>query len=619
MTDDFDSYLNSGDNEYNADNEDTATMFSSESDNPTHQTSGFSTEQTSTSYKPRSDLTAKDSDFLIYVMVGVVTAVVVIVLIVLGVFITRSRRRSRRNVEISNQTEDSTVTTSVVLNDRGQHLNGVHQALYGEDSILPILVIKPQNPDSTANRNPVQVTTSDDYENDEVFIQTRQGNKYTAEGANNQRSDNVKLESKDLNAVSASSALTTSKEDNHDYEKTFGFFDYRESEQPAQKLSVQKEVKQKPAVPSKPNIIIGNKDQLRNKTAQLKSDSKTNKTVQLNSDNNEETNPRVKTGESGHTDEKSDNTTLPATQLNKGADKDEVRNECETRNNRGEDTTNKYENASARIKRAKFKDAKLLKAVPPPCNLNTYYVNVPDQCQDKVKLNSSSERQSSVYENPDRVPSIQHSETEQEIKAPYVNIAGNDEKRACPVRKTMPCDYENSDAAIKLKLAIHRAKWKRGLSESSIETASIKRSSLIKPLNLADSVKTKDNESDYLEMNSNNDDNSEYLSMNSPLDNDTYYTPMSPGYCFIKRLNFDNQDKQISETDKRAAAPKPCGSGWYDEYANYSSPPIKYVNVFRSRSTDDIYTDVDQRKMAMLPRTEGGVSHPMVKRRTNLN
>lgn len=280
----------------------------------------------------------------------------------------------------------------------------------------------------------------------------------------------------------------------------------------------------------------------------------------------------------------------------------------ECTNNTVEDKTVSpdYENSLVNIKRAKFREAILLQKVSPPGNTNCYYGNNATD-----KLNKSAEsvvRQSSEYEYPENVIALpkqildQHEnrhalKSEQNPKPDYANISIHS-KQVSNNTESVTNDYENAHTVNELKLT-------KKLGQRSVSASSSGNKPFANISTGTNALLENENDEMYLPMGMATMTEDVYLPMNLDTSTDDVYLSMNVTVddVYMPMERTDGHTQSDSESTKllnslgtschnlatgNPAAPQPCGGGV--GYVNISDRQSKYVNLFRSRSTDDVST-----------------------------
>lgn len=523
------------------------------------------------------DISSETDEFLIYVMIGVGAAVIAIVLVIAVIFVVRSKRRKTRNLEIMRQQRESTGTSSLALTESAHHggeegaVNGVHQALYGEDSRLPI--ITRANSEQPYDDARSLSTNQHEYENKDALQKAVKIDKKvplkptTPTFRNNQPKKQQKEQSVERKKTEVDESY---------YETTFQTL---KEDKPMQSVETE--------------VATGGHYQ------KIWDDTKDKTKAEVDSCQNMTCTDSYPFCANQNNDKnmKKNSIKLPPIKIGlKPESMEIVRGKGKKSESDSDETFPDYVNTSSKVKSPKFKDAKNSMSTPPPCqNKSSGYVNVPDEKtrgQEPDSITHASEepvsdKRASVYENPDVI---------KELK-----LKPGSTDRGKQARKTVPNIYENSETA-RMKIDL-QAKVKRGHSTSSAQTFRPRVVNRLDTNKEAEDRDNPDNDTEYVAMEGNEDKN-DYLPMNSP-EIEMYYTKMLPSYSFIQRsenkqTNEDLKDMPSQEQDPDMyKSPKPCRPGVYREYTNYSKQQLRYVNFFRSKSQDDLYTYADPRKLSV--------------------
>lgn len=340
----------------------------------------------------------------------------------------------------------------------------------------------------------------------------------------------------------------------------------------------------------------------------------------------------------------------PADGLRRSTDKSNRQDKTAENDN---DEIHDYENALTKVTMSTLQQAKLLKSVPPPCNANPY-ANVPNIDILEDASGKPVQRQSSEYEDPENLKSKFHEKKFKNAQIKPPNASSNEfdrnestskiMKSKCNARdvnqsgtkykqnesrakstggpkpvyanineknetdlKPPDCekfDYENQDTVQELKSTL-RMQGKRGFSTSSLETRkqeSYLKTGMNKKKARTGSDISKESDDTYLPMDVLEIEDKDYLKMDDL--NDDVYMPMATQeesvYMRMESNSIPNRVERHGRqppTERRfnlprgyLTSPKPC-AGTQSGYVNFSDQPVKYVNFFRSRSSDDVNTN----------------------------
>ncbi|XP_045164152.2 uncharacterized protein LOC123528475 [Mercenaria mercenaria] len=363
---------------------------------------------------------AEDDDFIYLAMAAIGGTVVLIIVLVIIAFIVKSRRTRRHNLRVYTERRERPLTVSLDLIDREEHVpeavNGVQNAIYSQDTILPIAVFESQVQDQTSGQHPrpvqlvgtngakkgelcdVQGVNSSAQQNETVALASTQNETIASTAV---VYENTKFSKQGL--LTASDKPKQLSMPNLNDETKFSLQRRHNSQKHAKTVSINSDYETAfpvfPVLNNKGKAEIENVDKCDGNVGtdrtELPNDSNKCSTNEEHKDVVEIYSVKEDTNISKTRHEKIKPKVKPKPNVKRlgNISSNVLSAEVQTK-----DEPHDYENSLAKIKRTKFKEAKLLKTVPPPCNTNTY-VNVPESKSNVSTSKNSSRRQSSEYVN----------------------------------------------------------------------------------------------------------------------------------------------------------------------------------------------------------------------------
>lgn len=577
----------------------------------------------------------EDGVFLYIVMAAVGAFVLLIMMIIITVFIIKSMKRKRQNLQRLNERQQRPLTVSLEGIDRDddqrETINAVSQELYGQqDSRLPVTVFgNASHQEQTFQTFVLQDKETRSHRSGSSQMQSRissnEKDRTTANNENNGRFqqvetlntvgheyENTKISNQNLTSEQPlktnipTNESPSTQQDKHDYETAFRMSDDLSKREYENVITTSKPTSTI-SFPS-PNVkhTNGNLNQLNiqqhttvTTTKEVTPKNETASKKHISSSKAKKLKPKVQP--------------KPTTRTKTFIDNSDSEYKTKVQGNNVGESQN-YENSLGKSRRTEFSQGKLLSTVPPPRNTITA----------KSKAGLPMQRRSSEYEDPETALSLfegknvqsnksdvkmtkrsesgsksqeqkyntqeckqtsiklkkDHSKLKPLVSKPdYANISVQNPSASKNDNNTT-FDYENEDTVNELKSTLKRLR-KRGFSTSCLDSGKqemVVPSGSTNKQSLTDLKVCSGNEDEYLPMDAITTDDAVYLPMNER-NCDLYMRMVPPEEQYIKMKS----DLNCGER-KTKPLPKTTGSDLPKGYRTAPKPcggvySARYVNV----------------------------------------